>query len=241
MILLIVLRSQEGYNLTMSDQIPTQELETFKNFMWTYARGTSIIVESEQDDKGLFLLRQGKVNVYRGMGAQRQLITTIQAVNFFGEMAIITGGPRTATVEAASDQVVCYAFRKPDLQAVLSNPKWGIMLVTRLSGNLKENVDELVDLRNKNQELQAQMDYLTSQVNEVFSLLAEVQRATVNEAVVTSREWRYLTALESMLKNFLEKRLPQIQPKTGPVDTAQWRRLYDEGILPEILANLAEK
>jgi CRP-like cAMP-binding protein len=225
----------------MSDQIPTQELETFKNFMWTYARGTSIIVESEQDDKGLFLLRQGKVNVYRGMGAQRQLITTIQAVNFFGEMAIITGGPRTATVEAASDQVVCYAFRKPDLQAVLSNPKWGIMLVTRLSGNLKENVDELVDLRNKNQELQAQMDYLTSQVNEVFSLLAEVQRATVNEAVVTSREWRYLTALESMLKNFLEKRLPQIQPKTGPVDTAQWRRLYDEGILPEILANLAEK
>jgi len=241
MILLIVLRSQAGYNLTMSDQIPTQELETFKNFMWTYARGTSIIVESEQDDKGLFLLRQGKVNVYRGMGAQRQLITTIQAVNFFGEMAIITGGPRTATVEAASDQVVCYAFRKPDLQAVLSNPKWGIMLVTRLSGNLKENVDELVDLRNKNQELQAQMDYLTSQVNEVFSLLAEVQRATVNEAVVTSREWRYLTALESMLKNFLEKRLPQIQPKTGPVDTAQWRRLYDEGILPEILANLAEK
>jgi len=137
--------------------------------------------------------------------------------------------------------VVCYAFRKPDLQAVLSNPKWGIMLVTRLSGNLKENVDELVDLRNKNQEQQAQMDYLNSQVNEVFSLLAEVQRATVKEAVVTSREWKYLTALESMLKNFLEKRLPQIQPKTGPVDTAQWRRLYDEGILPEILANLAEK
>ena len=138
--------------------IPSGEFERFNSFMQVYKRGTPIIVEGQQDDKGLFLLRQGRVGVYKQYDNDRELITTIDAVNFFGELSLVSSAPRTATVEALSDQVIVYGFRTSDVQVLLTNPKWGYLLCSRLIMNLKADNDQIVDLVEQNHDLKKELE-----------------------------------------------------------------------------------
>jgi CRP-like cAMP-binding protein len=140
----------------MIDDIPPDEARIFKPFTKIYQRGESIIIEGQKDDMGLFLLRVGSVCVYRKRLGGRDLISSIEAINFFGEMALLLNAPRSATVEASSETVVVYAFQTPDLNKLLSNPKWGQMLVERLCHDLRQSNTHLTELREENRILMEQ-------------------------------------------------------------------------------------
>jgi small-conductance mechanosensitive channel/CRP-like cAMP-binding protein len=73
-----------------------------------------------QGDPGdsLYVLRTGTVTVRTGAGAAVRNVRTMAAGQFFGEMSLMTGAPRSATVVAASD-VECYVVDKDAFQAIL--------------------------------------------------------------------------------------------------------------------------
>lgn len=131
--------------------IPEEELEQFKSHLRVYTLGQAIINEGETDQR-IFLLRKGQVGVYKKFASEQQLLSNIQAVNFFGEMAILSQRPRTASVIAASDPVVVYEFENPKLSAIMAHPTWGMMLLKRLTDNLEERhrAYEAVQLELKN-------------------------------------------------------------------------------------------
>ena len=82
-----------------------------------YPRGTTIIQQGDPGD-AFYLLIDGAVNVDRD-GAH---VDDMGAGASFGEVALISGEPRNATVVAAED---CRAFRlqcAPFLTAVTGNP-----------------------------------------------------------------------------------------------------------------------
>ncbi len=122
--------------------IPPEELEQFQQFVRIYSRGKVIIREGQDHDRRIFLLRHGEVEVCRYMGDQQQALGVIKAVNFFGEMAVISHKPRTATVIASSDVVVTYVFDSPNLAALLANARWGTMLVSRLVEDFQHRSEE---------------------------------------------------------------------------------------------------
>jgi small-conductance mechanosensitive channel/CRP-like cAMP-binding protein len=73
-----------------------------------------------QGDPGdsLYVLRSGSVVVRAGAGGSMRNIRTMAAGQFFGEMSLMTGAPRSATVVAASD-VECYVVDKEAFQSIL--------------------------------------------------------------------------------------------------------------------------
>jgi CRP-like cAMP-binding protein len=68
----------------------------------------------------LYLVIEGEAEVYfEGVGGVREFVTNLAAGNVFGEMGMMTGAPRSATVIARTD-VVCYRLDKAGFAEILS-------------------------------------------------------------------------------------------------------------------------
>ncbi|HUS27389.1 MAG TPA: mechanosensitive ion channel family protein [Kofleriaceae bacterium] len=82
-----------------------------------YAAGESITREGERDD-GLFIIVEGDAVVRIGIGSTGREVARLGAGQFFGEMSLMTGEARTASVLAATD-LVCYRMSKTAFELVL--------------------------------------------------------------------------------------------------------------------------
>jgi CRP-like cAMP-binding protein len=70
----------------------------------------------------LYILARGQVGIFHdsadGTQPARQRLATLHAPEYFGEMGLLTGQPRGATV-AAESEVLCYRLGKPGFEAIL--------------------------------------------------------------------------------------------------------------------------
>ncbi len=73
---------------------------TTRMMIHTIPAGKAIVREGE-GGSSVFILTRGSVNVYSTVQGKRVDLATLQPSDFFGEIAFLTGQPRTATVEAA--------------------------------------------------------------------------------------------------------------------------------------------
>jgi CRP-like cAMP-binding protein len=84
---------------------------------WTkeyrYEPGSTIVQEGAKGDE-LFVLLDGKASVSR----DGKMLTRLTAGDSFGEMTVIDGRPRTATV-IADGPVDCLALKQKDFKALL--------------------------------------------------------------------------------------------------------------------------
>jgi serine/threonine-protein kinase len=76
-----------------------------------YAPGSRIVVEGERGDCAYVVLR-GSCVVYRTVDGQRSVLRRLGAGSVFGETAVLSGGIRTATVEAEDEVVVKLVSRQ---------------------------------------------------------------------------------------------------------------------------------
>jgi len=65
----------------------------------TIPSGKAIIKEGDTG-RSVYILTRGEVRVYATIGGKNVDLASLQASDFFGEIAFLTGKPRTATVEA---------------------------------------------------------------------------------------------------------------------------------------------
>lgn len=82
-----------------------------------FAQNEAITREGDRDD-GLYMLVEGHAAVRIGAGRDEREVAQLAPGQFFGEMSLMTGEARTASVIAATD-VVCYRLDKPAFQLVL--------------------------------------------------------------------------------------------------------------------------
>ena len=82
-----------------------------------FAAGEAVTHEGDTDD-GLYVLVGGEAIVRIGAGHEEREVARLVAGQFFGEMSLMTGEVRTATVVAATD-LTCYRMDKPSFQRVL--------------------------------------------------------------------------------------------------------------------------
>ncbi len=136
--------------------IPPAEFAAFRDIARIYRAGEIIIQEGDQE-RALYLLRTGKVAVFKGVGAARERLGAIEATNFFGEMSMINDEPRSATVQAASEGVVVYRIPSPSIHTILTNPLWAELLITRLARNLATHAQQHLAMAEQVKALQTEV------------------------------------------------------------------------------------
>lgn len=65
----------------------------------TYKAGERIVSQGETGD-AMFLILEGSVHVTRDIGIGEQFLAKLETNRSFGEISLLTGAPRTATVTA---------------------------------------------------------------------------------------------------------------------------------------------
>jgi len=108
-----------------------------------YKTGETIVKEGEQA-VAFFMIAKGKVEVISGAGTKKSvLVATMGRGEFFGEMALLDGVPRNATVKAVTD-AECLVLSRWDFVAELrTNPHIAVAMLPILSKRLREATDRL--------------------------------------------------------------------------------------------------
>jgi len=106
----------------------------------------SVIFDEGDPGEALFVIRSGTVELSRRGRTGRQVVAGLAAGDFFGEMSVLLGEPRTARAVATCE---CRALEldAPTLEAVcIDRPEVMIRLLRRLSGRLSDAERRLVAL-----------------------------------------------------------------------------------------------
>jgi cGMP-dependent protein kinase 2 len=64
-------------------------------------RAGQVVIEEGADDKDIYVIRRGSMIVEKDIGGRAVFLSYLPAGSYFGEMAVIDGSKRTATVKAA--------------------------------------------------------------------------------------------------------------------------------------------
>jgi CRP/FNR family transcriptional regulator, cyclic AMP receptor protein len=99
----------------------------------SYAAG-AIIFEIGQPRDVMFIVQEGAVDIRIG----DKIVETVSADGFFGEMALIDGGVRSATAIAKTDCVLVPINEKQFLFMVQETPFFAILVMRTLTARLRE-------------------------------------------------------------------------------------------------------
>ena len=104
----------------IASSIPEDELDYLVQsaVIKQYDAGATLFNEGDEAD-GLYLIRRGSVTVSRMLGGKEIVLSYVAAGNYVGEMALLSGAPRSATVKAAvaSEAIVLESKRIQEILA----------------------------------------------------------------------------------------------------------------------------
>ena len=106
-----------------------------------YEPGCTIVKEGDAESTSLFLINEGEVEVSRGKDKSRVLLATLGPGQYFGELALIDGSPRSATVTATSPVRVLVLDRPDFVEFIHRDPDAGMRVMADLAARLRHTTD----------------------------------------------------------------------------------------------------
>lgn len=90
-------------NIQVLSQLPAEDIELLASRVdiETYGNGEAVVHQDEEGDS-MYIIHRGACDVYLEDG-ERKHVATLNAGDFFGEMSLLTGARRAATVVAKGD------------------------------------------------------------------------------------------------------------------------------------------
>ena len=133
-------REEALKNAPMFAELGNSDLKRLAKLMaeMQFAAGSVVIKEGDQA-AGLFVVSSGKLEAVRGGSAgHAQALATYRPGDFFGEMALLEGFPRSATVRAIEDSE-CLVMTRGDFMAELKNhPNLAVGMLPALVRRLRD-------------------------------------------------------------------------------------------------------
>jgi CRP/FNR family transcriptional regulator, cyclic AMP receptor protein len=106
-----------------------------------------IIFLEEEEGAALFIITSGKVKVVRTDDQGKEVILSILGEgDFFGEMAILDGLPRSATVVSIDDSELFMIHRRDFLQLIEKSPQVAVSLLRELTRRLRKSDEQIKSL-----------------------------------------------------------------------------------------------
>jgi CRP-like cAMP-binding protein len=91
----------------------------------------------------MYIVLDGKVQIYQGEGESRFVQAQLGRGNFFGEMAIVSGRPRLATAVAAAPSVLLPVGKKVFLEKIRTDPAVALHAIQVLIIRLRRSLQKL--------------------------------------------------------------------------------------------------
>lgn len=125
-------------------ELTKDEIENLRGFLQpeTYKKGQIIFHQGDAGD-AMFFIAKGSVDIMIAVDdkqlARDKRVQSLSSGTFFGEIALLQKGPRTATVIASSD-LVCYRLSKEQFQNLISES-------SHLSVSFLANISKILSKR----------------------------------------------------------------------------------------------
>jgi len=124
------------------------------------SKAGAVLFRAGDEGNAMYLIEQGKVRIcVRAKDGHDVTLTELHRGDFFGEMALLGGKPRSADARVAEDARLAVLSRDHFLSFVSSNPNVALEMLTALANRLR-HTDELLRhtaTRNVNVEQAAQL------------------------------------------------------------------------------------
>jgi serine/threonine-protein kinase len=112
-----------------------------------FAAGTTVMREGEPADAA-YIVTSGTCEAFRDEAGERVLLRRMGAGDVFGETALLTGGPRTASV-VALDELTTQVVTRESLDDQLRVGSWLATLVKALAERFRDVDEKLAELRRR--------------------------------------------------------------------------------------------
>lgn len=86
----------------------------------------------------MFLIQEGKVEIYTGSGNGLKPLATLERGDFFGEMSLLEDLPRSASARAVSDARLLRIDGSTFNQMLQTNPEIAVRMMRKLSRRIRE-------------------------------------------------------------------------------------------------------
>ncbi len=137
-----------------------------------FGRG-EIITRQDAAAHWLYVLTRGEVEVkVRGEGGSEKLVARLASPNVFGEMGVMTGERRTATISAATE-VECYRIDKEIFKAVLRNRPEMVEIISQVMARRRAElaaVRENLDAEAKRRRVKEERNKILGSIQSFFGL-----------------------------------------------------------------------
>lgn len=170
-----------------------------EKFGLSLAKGTTVF---RQGDAGgsVYVIRAGKVRVLKETQGRRRMVTTLGPGDFFGEMAVVTGRPRSATVEVLEDADLLKVPAGKLQEMVAGTGEVAIRLIRHLAERL-EHANRFIDVLLE--------DDVTARV--ILAILETIQKADSSAAPdITDEDLALQLGLEKTEVRLALKRLTRV-------------------------------
>jgi CRP-like cAMP-binding protein len=98
-----------------------------------YMEGARVVREGDVGDT-FYVILEGQAKVVSGSG---RVVNRLRPGDFFGEISLLDGGPRTASVVAETELTMLALTRKDFLRVIQQDPAVGVKLLAHTAGLLR--------------------------------------------------------------------------------------------------------
>jgi len=188
-----------------------------------------VILQEEETGTALFIIKNGKVKVSRQSSDGREVILTILSESdFFGEMAILDGLTRSATVTAIEDSELFLIQRSDFLNLLHEYPETSVALLQELTKRLRSADAKIKALSLKDAEgkVATVILQLADDIGKIKHGRVEIEKLPLKQDLAnmagTSRE-----TISRTLHSFAKKKLVELEgSKLSIVDYEKFKEKF---------------
>lgn len=112
-----------------------------------FKKGDIILMEDDDTSQSLFIIAKGEVKVVLTAEDGREaILASLKEGDFFGEMSLLDGEPRSATVRAVEDSRLLTIRREDFLAAIRKQPDLALTLLGEMSKRLRRSNRQISSL-----------------------------------------------------------------------------------------------
>lgn len=104
-----------------------------------FNRDETVVLEGDDSMQALYLIASGSVQVYiTGVDGRETILSFLERGDFFGEMSLIDGEPRSASVRTVTDAQMMIIHRESFLTLIRQTPEIAMALLSEISKRLRK-------------------------------------------------------------------------------------------------------